>query len=214
MSGPGGMSGELTLNGAVGTGWWLVAENADGRGGQVLAGPYPDREQAAWDAATRDADGSSAVQPVYGARRADGPLLRRPSPQDWAWLTHLGEQLERLPEDWDAALSDSDPLGTLVVEVVGALLDAGFALYDGTAGSGSGGVSLTPDAGLDGVIVVWRTSDRLGIDQVRGPGAASAVAQAMGCALAEVLDGLGYPVEAFGAGSALVVRSSAVRPAS
>jgi hypothetical protein len=214
MSGPSGMSSELILDGAVGTGWWLVAEDADGRGGQVLAGPFPDRAQAAWDAATRDPDGSGDVQPVYGARRADGPLLRRPSPQDWAWLAHLGEQLEQLPEDWDAALSDSDPLGTLVVEVVAAVLDAGFALYDSATGSGTGGVSLTPDAGLDGVIVAWRTSDRLSVEQVRGPGAASAVAETMSRALAEVLVGLGYPVETFGAGSALVVRGHDVTAAS
>jgi hypothetical protein len=205
MSGFSGVSSELTLDGAVGAGWWLVAEDADGRGGHVLAGPYADRAGAAWDASTRDADGSSDLQPVYGARRADGLLLRRPSPQDWAWLAHLGEQLERLPEDWDAAMSDSDPLGTLVVEVVGALLDAGFTLYDDAAGAG--GICLTPDPGLDGVIVAWQTSDRVSIEQVRGSAAASAVAQAMTAALALVLDGLGYPAEAFGTGSALVVRS-------
>jgi hypothetical protein len=205
MSGFSGVSSELTLDGAVGAGWWLVAEDADGRGGHVLAGPYADRAEAAWDASTRDADGSGDLQPVYGARRADGLLLRRPSPQDWAWLAHLGEQLERLPEDWDAAMSDSDPLGTLVVEVVGALLDAGFTLYDDAAGAG--GICLTPDPGLDGVIVAWQTSDRLSIEQVRGSAAAPAVAQAMTAALGLVLDGLGYPAEAFGTGSALVVRS-------
>lgn len=206
MSGSSGVSSELTLDGAVGAGWWLVAEDADGRGGQVLAGPYADRTEAAWDAATQDAEGTADLQPVYGTRRADGALLRRPSPEDWAWLAHLGEQLERLPEDWDAAMSDSDPLGTLVVEVVGALLDAGFALYDDA--TGAGGVCLTPDPGLDGVIVAWQTSDRLSIDQVRGSTAALAVAQAMTAALALVLDGLGYPVDGFGTGSALVVRSS------
>jgi hypothetical protein len=210
MSGSSGVSSELTLDGAVGAGWWLVAEDADGRGGHVLAGPYADRAEAAWDAATqdaatRDADGSDDLEPVYGTRRADGLLLRRPSPQDWAWLAHLGEQLERLPEDWDAAMSDSDPLGTLVVEVVGALLDAGFTLYDDAAAAG--GICLTPDPGLDGVIVTWQTSDRLSIEQVRGSAAALAVAQAMTGALALVLEGLGYPVEAFGTGTALVVRN-------
>ena len=206
MSGFSGVSSELTLDGAVGAGWWLVAEDADGRSGQVLAGPYPDRAEAAWGAATQDTEGSGDVRPVYGTRRADGPLLRRPSPEDWAWLAHLGEQLERLPEDWDAALSDTDPLGTLVVELVAALLDAGFALYDDVAG-GTGGVSLTPDAALDGVIVTWRTADRLSIEQVRGAGAATVVTQAMTCALAQVLDGLGYAVEGFGTATALVVRS-------
>src|SRR5947209_165362 len=91
MSGFSGVSSDVTLDGAVGTGWWLVARDANGSG-DVLAGPYPDREQAAWDAATREMDGSGAVRAVYGVRRADGPLLRRPSPQDWAWLTHLGDQ--------------------------------------------------------------------------------------------------------------------------
>jgi hypothetical protein len=202
MSGFSGVSSEVTLDGAVGAGWWLVAEDADGRNGQVLAGPYADRAEAAWDAATHDSDG--ALQPVYGTRRADGALLRRPSPEDWAWLAHLGEQLERLPEDWDEALSDSDPLGTLVVEVVGTLLDAGFTLYD--AAAGAGGVSLTPDPVLDGVIVAWQTSDRLSIEQVRGSAAALVVARAMTGALALVLDGLGYAVESFGSGSALMVR--------
>ena len=205
MSGSSGVSSELTLDGAVGAGWWLVAEDADGRGGHVLAGPYSQRAEAAWDAATAGADSSEDLQPVYGTRRADGVLLRRPSPEDWAWLAHLGEQLERLPEDWDATMSDSDPLGTLVVEVVSALLDAGFALYDDA--TGAGGISLTPDPGVDGVIVAWQTSDRLSIDQVRGGAAALAVSQAMTAALALVLDGLGYPVEGFGTGSALVVRN-------
>lgn len=203
MSGSSGVSSELTLDGAVGAGWWLVAEDADGRGGHVLAGPYGERSEAAWDAATRETDDSD-LQPVYGTRRPDGVLLRRPSPEDWAWLAHLGEQLERLPEDWDAAMSDSDPLGTLVVEVVGAVVDAGFALYDDA--TGAGGISLTPDPGVDGVIVAWQTSDRLSIDQVRGSAAAAGVAQVMTAALALVLDGLGYPVEGFGTGSALVVR--------
>lgn len=212
MSSSSGVSSEVTLDSAVGAGWWLVAEDADGQGGQVLAGPYPDRAEAAWDAAMQDADGSGLVRPVYGTRRADGLLLRRPSPQDWAWLTHLGEQLERLPEDWDAALSDSDPLGTLVVDLVAALLDAGFALYDEVAGGGTGGISLTPDAALDGVIVAWRTADRLSIEQVRGAGASPAVTQAMTCALAEVLHGLGYAVEAFGAATALVVRGRTDEP--
>jgi hypothetical protein len=201
MSSSSGVSSEVTLDGAVGAGWWLVA---DGRGDRVLAGPYADRAEAAWDAVTQDVDGSAAVRPVYGTRRADGLLLRRPSPQDWAWLAHLGEQLERLPEDWDAALSDSDPLGTLVVEVVAALLDAGFALYDGAAGTG--GIAATPDSGLDGVLVVWQTADRMSVEQVRGPMAPMIVAQAMTCALAEVLDGLGYAVEAFGDATAVVVR--------
>ena len=205
MSGSSGVSSELTLDGAVGAGWWLVAEDADDRGGHVLAGPYGERSEAAWDAATRETDDSD-LQPVYGTRRPDGVLLRRPSPEDWAWLAHLGEQLERLPEDWDAAMSDSDPLGTLVVEVVGAVVDAGFALYDDA--TGAGGISLTPDPGLDGVIVAWQTSDRLSIDQVRGSAAAAGVAQVMTAALALVLDGLGYAVEGFGTGSALVVRTS------
>lgn len=212
MSGPGGMSSDVTLASAVGAGWWLVAEDAAGRGDQVLAGPFPERVQAAWDAAARDTDGTAGLRAVYGTRRTDGVLLRRPSPQDWAWLTHLGDQLERLPEDWDAALSDSDPLGTLVVEVLAVLLDAGFFLHDSAAGSGTGGVCLTPDAGQGGVIVAWRPSDRLSIEQVRGPEAASAVALAMTVALAQVLDGLGFAVEAFGTATALLVRGRGSDP--
>ena len=76
------------------------------------------------------------ARPVYGIRRADGGLTRQPSPQDWAWLAHLGEQLERLPDEWDAVLSDEDPLTTLVVEVTAALSEAGLPLHD-DAGAGA-----------------------------------------------------------------------------
>ena len=212
MSGPGGASSEATLAGAVGAGWWLVAEDVAGRGDQVLAGPFPERVQATWDAAARDMAGAADLRAVYGTRRTDGALLRRPSPQDWAWLTHLGDQLERLPEDWDATLSDSDPLGTLVVEVLAVLLDAGFFLHDSAAGSGTGGLCLTPDPGQGAVIVAWRPSDRLSIEQVRGAEAALAVTQAMTGALAQVLDGLGFAVEAFGTATALLVRGDVSEP--
>ena len=93
--------------------WWLVDESA-----QVLAGPFADRVDADWAAL---ADGLAAVA-VFGARRHDGGVTRRPSPEGRAWDAELGGQLDRLPRDWDDVLSDTDPLTTLVVEVVAAVV--------------------------------------------------------------------------------------------
>src|SRR5215218_10134585 len=47
-----------------------------------------------------------------GGRRDTPPALAT----EWVWLALLGEQLDRLPEGWDAELSDEHPLATLVVE--------------------------------------------------------------------------------------------------
>ena len=88
------------------------------------------------------ADAAAGVRrPVYGALRLDGGVVRRQSPQELAWLTELGEQLDRLPEDWDEGLTvadadaDDDALVTLVVEVAAALVEAGLTVHDcaGTA---------------------------------------------------------------------------------
>src|SRR3712207_8526279 len=54
-----------------------------------VAGPFPDRVDAGFAAGAFERE---AVAPVYGFRHADGTLSRRPSPQDWEWLAHLGEQ--------------------------------------------------------------------------------------------------------------------------
>ena len=110
----------------------LVADR--GRGGRprpVVAGPFPTRAEAGW-AATEHAPGT--VETVYGVRRPDGRVKRRPSPQEWAWLAYLGEQLGRLPAEWEDVVDDEDPLTTLVVEVTAALAEAGLPLHDADRG--------------------------------------------------------------------------------
>jgi hypothetical protein len=179
-----------------GSAWWLVGESA-----QVLAGPFDDRIDADWAALS---DGLSAVT-VFGARRADGSVAVKPSPQERAWLGELGEQLDRLPEDWDALLSDTDPLTTLVVEVAAAVVEAGLPLHDPWRRHAVGGVCLVPERGAGGVLVSWRPHDRMSLDQVRGAAADAAVQQLMNAALTDVLAGLGFVVEPYGdAGCALV----------
>jgi hypothetical protein len=151
MSGVGGLSsGEVLLGGVGCEGWWLVVDEEDGHG-RLVAGPFPDRVEAGWAAAADEHGDSAGARAVYGLRRADGGLTRRPSPQDRAWLAHLGQQLDRLADDWDAGLADDDPLTTLVVEVTAALTEAGLPLHD-CAGAGGevGGACLTPEPGWAG----------------------------------------------------------------
>jgi hypothetical protein len=187
-------SGEVAFGPGTRQGWWLVADDGDGR---VVAGPFADRAEAGWAAGPRE-----DVRPVHGSRREDGSLARRPSPQEWAWLAHLGDQLDRLPGDWDAVVSDDDPLTTLVVEVTAALCEAGLPVHDGSA---VGGVCLSPQPALGGIVVAWRQHDRVSVDQVHGAPAAAAVQQAMNRALAEVLAARGLHGDAL-AGGGLVVR--------
>jgi hypothetical protein len=209
VSGVGLPSGEVVLGGGIGQGWWLVVDEQDGPG-RVVAGPFPDRAEVGWAAGAFDLGDPDGVRPVYGVRRKDGVLNRRPSPQDWAWLAHLGEQLERLPDDWDAELSDDDPLATLVVEVAAALAEAGLPLHDSTgAGSEVGGACLTPEPTLDGVVLTWRQHDRMSVDQVHGVGADATVQQVMNRALADVLTVRGFAVDAFGGATGHVVRAYA-----
>ena len=187
-------SNDVLLGGEVCRAWWLVADVDDGPS-RIVAGPFADRAD---------------VRPVYGIRRADGGLTRQPSPQDWAWLAHLGEQLERLPDEWDAVLSDEDPLTTLVVEVTAALSEAGLPLHDDAgAGSEAGGACLIPEPDLGGIVVTWRQHDRMSVDQVHGAVADALVQQAMNRALAEVLAARGFGVDAFGGASGHIVRSAA-----
>ncbi|MCU1615117.1 MAG: hypothetical protein JWO98_2657 [Frankiales bacterium] len=206
MSGVGGVSsGEVLVEGGFCQTWWLVAEESDGPS-RVVAGPFLDRAEAGWAAGTIEA-GGVAVRPAYGIRRADGMLNRRPSPQDWEWLAHLSEQLERLPEDWARELSDEDPLTTLVVEIAAALSEAGLLLHDSAgADRAVGGACLTPEPGLGGVIVTWRQHDRMSVDQVHGVTADVLVQQVMNRAVAEVLRLRGFEVDAFGGASGHVVR--------
>lgn len=227
MSGVGSVfSGEIAVEGVVGAGWWLVADAGtadgaefggagdefDGAGaavdgvdgvagvGRIVAGPFADRVEAGW-AVPADAVG---LQVVYGVGRPDGGLTRRPSPQDWAWLAYLGEQLDRLPGQWEAVLTDEDALGTLVVEVAAAVAEAGLALHaeDGALG----GAVLVPEPGLGGIVVSWRQHDRMSVEQLHGPAVDGVVQQVMNQALAQVLVARGFEVAAFGGASGHVVR--------
>ena len=98
-----------------------------------MAGPFADRIDADWAALS----GGLEAESVHGIRRADGGVTSRPSPEERAFLGELGEQLDRLPHDWDDLLTDTDPLTTLVVEVAAALLEAGLPLHDAQRRAGS-----------------------------------------------------------------------------
>jgi hypothetical protein len=113
-----------------------------------------------------------------------------------------------MPEDWDADLAEDDPLATLVVEVAAALAEAGLPMHDCTGPeSHLGGVCLTPEPAVSGIVVGWRQHDRMSVDQVHGAEADSAVLQVMNGALADVLRVRGFAVEAFGGASGHVIRS-------
>ncbi|HEX2072245.1 MAG TPA: hypothetical protein VHF92_00555 [Geodermatophilus sp.] len=200
-------SGEVVLGGVERPGWWLVVDEEDVPG-QIVAGPFSDRAEAGW--AAGEGFGAEGVRLLYGIRGADGVLSRRPSPQDWAWLAHLGQQLDRLPDGWDAELSDDDPLITLVVEIAAALCEAGLPLHDSTAaGRGVGGVCLTPAPALSGVIVTWRQHDRMSVDRVQGAETDTAVQQVMNRALADLLLLRGFVVDPFGNAAGHLVRAVA-----
>ncbi|TKJ20811.1 hypothetical protein A6V29_08115 [Blastococcus sp. CCUG 61487] len=199
----GGLPSSQVVAGASGIeGWWLVGSDGEGTG-PVVAGPFSDRAEAGWSAAAL-ADGR-AVRPVYGSRRPHGELRRRPSPEEWAWLAHLTEQLDRVPDEWAPLLSEEDPLTTLLVEVTAALNEAGLSLHDSSGPEGTvGGACLTPTPDQDGVVVAWRQHDRMSVDQVHGATADAAVQRAMNRALSEVLAARGFAPEPWGA--AVVVR--------
>ena len=182
-----------------GPGWWLVDDSA-----QAVAGPFADRIDADWAALADDLP----VVSVFGARHADGTVAPRPSPEERAWLSDLGDQLDRLPRDWDELLSDTDPLTTLVVEIAAALVEAGLPLHD-AHGSPAGGVCLMPETTLRGVVVSWRGHDRMTVQQVRGPAADVTVQQSMNVAIADLLGNLGFVVEPVGGtGGSLVTALS------
>ena len=185
--------------------WWLVDEDGDDEPvARVVAGPFADRFAAEWAALASGL--SSSTEPVHGRQRTDGALLRRPSPDEMAWLAELGEHLERLPEDWDELLTDADALTTLVVEVGAALVEAGLPLHDCTPRDTdqdrpTGGVCLTPDVGSAGVLVTWRSHDRMSLHQARGAAAGAVVQETMTAAVAAVLVQLGFAVELVGPGA-------------
>jgi hypothetical protein len=169
------------------TTWWLVDDSA-----KVLAGPFADRIDADWAAL---AEGLPAVS-VFGARRPDGTVAVRPSPEERAWLVDLGNQLDRLPSAWDELLDDSDPLTTLVVEVAAALVEAGLPLHD-PEDSPTGGVCLLPELAQQGVVVSWRAHERMTVRHARGGAVEATVRQSMNATIADVLANLGFVVEPF-----------------
>ncbi|WP_106275429.1 hypothetical protein [Geodermatophilus tzadiensis] len=190
-------SSGLRLDNEVRLGWWLVVEGQEGPD-RLVAGPFPDRSGAGWAAAVRG-DDDEPVRPVYGVRRADGGLHRRPSPEDLAWLAHLGDQLDRLPEDRAGEPAEDDPLTTLLVEVTAALAESGLPLWDATgAGSALGGACLAVETALDGVVVSWRQHDRMSVDQVHGAETDAVVQRVMNSALGDVLLVRGFDVETLG----------------
>jgi hypothetical protein len=200
-----GGSSAVVFDSTTRQGWWLVVDGVDGPG-RVVAGPFADRADARWAASSEP---TGEARPVHGVRRPDGGLDRRPSPQEWAWLAHLGEQLERLPDGWATDLDEEDPLVTLVVEVTAALGEAGLPLYDahGT-GRELGGACLTPERGIGGIVVSWRQHDRMSLDQVHGAVSDTVVQQVLNRAVADVLLARGFEVEPFGAAGGHVIRST------
>jgi len=176
--------------------WWLVTESADGAVAQVVAGPFADRIEAEWAALSGERAGDRRV--VHGVLRGDGRLVRRQLPQERAWLSDLGDQLDRLPEEWDSPLIDEDELVTLVVEVASALVEAGLALHDCAGEGPSGGVCLSPEPGRPGVLVSWHQHERMSHEQVRGAEVHAGVQRAMNAAIGDTLRALGFDVEPFG----------------
>jgi hypothetical protein len=176
--------------------WWLVDEPEDGSAEQVVAGPFPDRIEADWAALSGGL--AASARAVHGVLRADGRLVRRQSMEERAWLSDLGDQLDRLPDDWDGQLSDEDELVTLVVELASALVEAGLSLHDCAGQGPAGGVCLTPEPGRPGVLVSWHQHDRMSHEQVRGAAVHAAVQHRMNSAIAECLRELGFEVEPYG----------------
>ena len=186
--------------------WWLVDAEA-GPAPAALAGPFPDRVEAEWVAVSCGIDADARA--VHGTLRPDGTVARRPSSRDRVWLTELGEQLDRLSDDWDELLTDEDALTTLAVEVTAALVEAGLPLHDCTGAdrgeAPSGGVCLTPEPLHGGILVSWRQHDRMSVQQVRGAALDTAVQRTMNDTLTALLVQFGFVVEELGdAGCALV----------
>lgn len=189
-----------------GPGWWLVEDAAVGTPLHPVAGPFPDRLDADWAAL---GCGLRAVA-VHGVLDDDGVLVPRTSPSEREWLGELGDQLDRLPEEWDDLLTDTDPLTTLLVEVAAALVEAGLPLHDGAQHGPSGGVCLTPDPGGCSVLVSWRAHDRMAVHHERGVAADDAVQRVMNAAVADILDQLAFVVQPLGSGNGH--RVCALRP--
>lgn len=183
--------------------WWLVDEDVDEPGDHAVAGPFADRVEADWALLAHGLADTTRV--VYGSQRADGSVVRRQLPTERAWLTDLGDQLDRLGDDWDELVSDDDALTTLVVEVAAALVEAGLPLHDCAGHGAAGGVCLSPGPALAGVLVTWHQHDRMSVQQVRGAAMEAAVQRTMSAAVAELLRTTGFEVEPFGSSGCWMV---------
>ena len=183
--------------------WWLVDEDADEPGDHAVAGPFADRVEADWALLAHGLADSTRV--LYGSQRTDGTVVRRQLPTERAWLAELGDQLDRLPGDWDELVSDDDALTTLVVEVAAVLVEAGLPLHDCAGDGASGGVCLSPGPAHAGVLVTWHQHDRMSVQQVRGAAMEAVVQRTMNAALAELLRAVGFEVELFGSSGCWMV---------
>ena len=86
-----------------------------------------------------------------------------------------------------------------------ALVEAGLPLHDGPSAHPAGGVVLMPEVASGGVVVSWRTHDRMSVQHSRGAAAHATVQQSMSAVIGDVLWNLGFVVEPFGeSGSSLV----------
>ncbi len=176
--------------------WWLVDDPDDGSGERVVAGPFRDRIEADWAALSGGLAESGRA--VHGVLHADGRVVRRQSEEERVWLSDLGDQLDRLPPEWDGPLADEDELVTLVVEVAGGLVEAGLALHDCAGDEPAGGVCLTPEPGRPGVLVSWHQHARMASDQVHGASVHAALQRTMNAAIGGCLSQLGFEVEPYG----------------
>ena len=176
--------------------WWLVDDPDDGSGERVVAGPFRDRIEADWAALSGGLAESGRA--VHGVLHADGRVVRRQSEEERVWLSDLGDQLDRLPPEWDGPLADEDELVTLVVEVAGGLVEAGLALHDCAGEEPAGGVCLTPEPGRPGVLVSWHQHARMANDQVHGASVHAALQRTMNAAIGGCLSQLGFEVEPYG----------------
>jgi hypothetical protein len=183
--------------------WWLVDDASDQPGGAVVAGPFADKIDADWAALA--AGLSDSARAVHGVQRADGGLVRRQSPEEKAWLSELGTQLDRLPEDWDELLTDDDALTTLVVEVAAALVEAGLPVHDCAGEDAAGGVCLTPGPNYAGVVVSWHQHERMSGQHVRGDALTATVQRTMNDTIATLLTGMGFEVEHFAETGSILV---------
>jgi hypothetical protein len=111
-------------------------------------------------------------------------------------------ELEKVRPGDERPLLDH-PLLRLTTQLVGQLVEGGFAVFDSATDSAPGGVSVVPQPDGRGIVLAWS-----GHDRARDNGRASTysmVCDAMDRTLREVVELLGYTVMPFGQAGALLV---------